>query len=57
MTNFFTKLLEGFRSTPQTPEEFAAEAEAKQMHDQMETIRLSQRTGSQGENYQSGRPS
>ncbi|HEV8103654.1 MAG TPA: hypothetical protein VGP69_07965 [Gaiellaceae bacterium] len=57
MTNFFTKLLQGFRSTPQTPEEFAAEAEAKQMHEQMETIRLSQRTGSQGENYQSGRPS
>ena len=57
MTSFLTKLLEGFRSTPKTPEDLAAEAEAKQLQEQLETIRLSQRSGSQGENYQSGRPS
>jgi hypothetical protein len=53
--NMLKKLIEVFRSTPETPEDIAAEAEAKQLQDQMETARLSQRAGSAGENYESGR--
>ena len=57
MANPLKKLFEVFRATPKTPEDIAAEAEAKQLHDQLETVRLSQRSGSAGENYQSGRGS
>ncbi len=53
--NLFTKLLEAIRPAPLTPEDIAAEAEAKRLADQIETTRLSQRSGSAGENYQSGR--
>jgi hypothetical protein len=53
--NLVKKLIEVFRATPRTPEDIAAEAEARQLHDQMETARLSQRAGSAGENYESGR--
>jgi hypothetical protein len=56
MANLLKRLLEAVRRTPQTPEDIAAEAEARQLHEQMETLRLSQRSGSAGENYQSGRP-
>lgn len=56
MANPLKKLLEAIRPAPKTPEDIAAEAEARQLHDQMETLRLSQRSGSAGENYQSGRP-
>ena len=52
-----TKLIELVRRTPQTPEDIAAEAEARRLADQIETARLSQRSGSAGENYQSGRGS
>jgi hypothetical protein len=55
--NLLKKLLEGFRATPKTPEDIAAEAEAKRLADQIETARLSQRSGSAAENYQSGRGS
>jgi hypothetical protein len=50
------KLLELLRPTPKTPEEIAAKAESDRLRDEMETIRLSQRS-SAGENYQSGRGS
>lgn len=53
--SLFQKLLETIRPAPLTPEDIAAEAEAKRLADQIETTRLSQRSGSAGENYQSGR--
>jgi hypothetical protein len=53
--NLLKKLIEVFRATPKMPEDIAAEAEARHLHDQMETARLSQRAGSAGENYESGR--
>ena len=57
MASLLKKLLEAIRPAPKTAEDIAAEAEAKQLRDQMETVRLSQRSGSAGENYQSGRGS
>jgi hypothetical protein len=42
---------------PKSPEDIAAEAEAKRVRDQATDIKLSQRAGSAGENYQSGRGS
>jgi hypothetical protein len=53
--NLLTRLLSVLRPAPGTPEEIAAELEAKRLADQNETVRLSQRSGSAGENYQSGR--
>jgi hypothetical protein len=53
--NLLAKLLNALRPAPTTPEEIVAEAEAKRLADQNETVRLSQRAGSAGENYQSGR--
>ena len=53
--NLLTRLLTILRPTPSTPEEIAAELEAKRLADQNETVRVSQRAGSAGENYQSGR--
>ena len=53
--SLLTKLLAAIRPAPQTPEDIAAEVEAKRLADQIETTRLSQRSGSAGENYQSGR--
>ncbi|NUR75652.1 MAG: hypothetical protein HOQ28_05095 [Thermoleophilia bacterium] len=50
------KFFELFRPTPKTPEEIAAQAESDRLRDEMETIRLSQRSAA-GENYQSGRGS
>ena len=57
VTNLLKRLFAAVRPTPKTMEDVAAEAEAKQLRDQMETVRLSQRSGSAGENYQSGRGS
>jgi hypothetical protein len=54
--NPLRKLLDALRPTPTDPDELAAEAEARRIRDQMETVKLSQRSGS-GENYQSGRGS
>jgi hypothetical protein len=48
------RLLESLRSTPKTPEDIAAKVESDRLRDEMETIRLSQRSAA-GENYQSGR--
>jgi hypothetical protein len=44
-----------FRREPKSPEDIAAEAEAKRVQDLVQDTRLSQRAGSAGENYQSGR--
>ena len=52
--NPLKKLLAVLSPTPKTPEDLEARAEAQQIRDQMETIRVSQRSGA-GENYQSGR--
>ena len=52
--NPLRKLIAALRPGPPTPEELEARAEAQQIRDQMETIRVSQRSGA-GENYQSGR--
>ena len=57
MANPLKKLLEAIRPAPKTAEDIAAGVEAKQLRDQMETVQLSQRSGSAGENYQSGRGS
>ena len=48
------KLLDSLRPTPKTAEDIAAKAESDRLRDEMETIRLSQRSAA-GENYQSGR--
>ena len=50
----FTKLRDLVTPRPKTPEELAARAEAQHLRDEMETVRLSQRSGG-GANYQSGR--
>jgi hypothetical protein len=50
------KLLDRLRPTPKSPDDIAAKLEAERVRDQVETIRLSQQSGS-GENYQSGRGS
>jgi hypothetical protein len=55
--NPLRKLFGALRPTPKDPEDLAAEAESRRLRDQMETIRTSQRSGSAGENYQSGRAS
>lgn len=50
------KLRDAFRRTPPTQEEVEEAAESARMRDEMETLRLSQRSTA-GENYQSGRGS
>jgi hypothetical protein len=48
------KLLTLLRPAPETPEEIEAELESDRVQDQLQTVRLSQRSAA-GENYQSGR--
>ena len=48
------KLLTLLRPAPETPEEIEAELESDRIQDQLQTVRLSQRSTA-GENYQSGR--
>ena len=48
------KLLTLLRPAPETPEEIEAELESDRIQDQLQTVRLSQRSAA-GENYQSGR--
>ena len=48
------KLLTLLRPAPKTPEEIEAELESDRVRDQVQTVRLSQRSAA-GENYQSGR--
>jgi hypothetical protein len=50
--SILAKLKQLFQGKPMSPED--AE-EARRLRDQMETARLSQRSGSAGENYESGR--
>jgi hypothetical protein len=54
--NLLKRLFRRLQSPPGADDR-AAVAEAERLRDQMETIRLSQRAGSAGENYQSGRGS
>ena len=51
--NLFRQLLDKLSPTPKSPEDIAAQAEARRLRDELETVRLSQRSTS-GENYQSG---
>ncbi|MFL5926912.1 MAG: hypothetical protein ACJ77E_08265 [Gaiellaceae bacterium] len=52
----FGKLFDKLRRPPRTPEDIAAKLEADRLRDEMETIRLSQRSTA-GQNYESGRGS
>lgn len=52
--NALRKLLNVLTPAPKTPDEIAAKAESEHLRDELETLRLSQRSGA-GENYQSGR--
>lgn len=51
------KLREAFTRSPPTEEEIESAAESGRIRDAVETTRLSQRSGSAGENYESGRGS
>ena len=48
------KLLTLLRPAPKTPDEIEAQLESDRVRDQVQTVRLSQRSAA-GENYQSGR--
>ena len=54
--NAFTRLIAWFRSAPKTAEEIEAAEEAARMHEEMETIRLGQRSMG-GSNYETRRGS
>jgi hypothetical protein len=54
--NPFTRVIAWFRPAPKTAEELQAEQDAAQMHDEMETTRLSQRSLA-GSNYETRRGS
>ena len=54
--NPFARLIAWFRPAPKTAEELQAEQDAAQMHDEMETSRLSQRSLA-GSNYETRRGS
>jgi hypothetical protein len=55
--NPLAKVINALRPKGKSPDELAAENEAKGISDRNLDIRLSQRSGSAGENYQSGRGS
>jgi hypothetical protein len=50
------KIRDVFRRSPPSPDDVEALAESARLRDELETIRLSQRSTA-GENYQSGRGS
>ena len=54
--NAFTRFIAWFRPAPKTAEEIEAAEEAARMHEEMETIRLSQRSMA-GSNYETRRGS
>jgi hypothetical protein len=54
--NPLARLVGWFKPGPKTPEEIEAAAEAARLRAEMQTARLSQRSGA-GQNYQSGRGS
>jgi hypothetical protein len=53
--NALTKLVAALKPKTKTAEDLEAEIEAKRLQDQTLDVRLSQRSGSAGQNYQSGR--
>jgi hypothetical protein len=53
--NPLAKLIGALKRKPEDAEDLAAENEAKRLQDRNLDARLSQRSGSAGENYQSGR--
>jgi hypothetical protein len=57
MSDLLKKLRGLFAREPMSADDIAADAEAKRVQDQVQDVRLSQRAGSAGENYQSGRGS
>jgi hypothetical protein len=54
--NVLQKFRDLFRREPPSPEDLEEAAESQRLRDELETIRLSQRSTA-GENYQSGRGS
>ena len=54
--NAFTRFIAWFRPAPKTAEEIEAAEEAGRMHEEIETIRLSQRSMA-GSNYETRRGS
>ena len=54
--NAFTRFIAWLRPAPKTAEEIEAAEEAARMHEEMETIRLSQRSMA-GSNYETRRGS
>jgi hypothetical protein len=55
MSELLKRLRRVLSAKPPSAEDVAAEAEAKHAADRALDVRLSQRSGSAGENYQSGR--
>ncbi|MFZ1880491.1 MAG: hypothetical protein WAU41_10020 [Gaiellaceae bacterium] len=53
--NPLAKLISALKPKAKTPEDLEAEVEAKRVQDLNLDVRVSQRSGSAGENYQSGR--
>jgi len=51
------RMLAWLRPKPESPEELLEKEQASRMHDEMTNIRLSTRSGSAAENYQTGRGS
>jgi hypothetical protein len=51
------RIIAWFRPNPESPEELLEREQASRMHDEMTNIRLSTRSGSAAENYQTGRGS
>jgi hypothetical protein len=54
--NVLTRLIGWLRPAPKTPEEIETEQEAEQLHEEMNTVRLSTRSLA-GMNYQTDRAS
>ena len=57
VSELLKKLRDLVSREPKSPDDIAAEAEAKRVRDHALDVKLSQRAGSAGENYQSGRGS
>ena len=53
--NPLAKLISALKPKAKTPEDLEAEVEATRVQDLNLDVRVSQRSGSAGENYQSGR--
>ena len=55
--NVARRIIGWFKLRPRALDELQAKEEASRMHDEMTNIRLSTRSGSAAENYQTGRGS